>query len=114
MVKLRNYCFAVGVFLIMLLTACVSGSEDTVVEPLSEGDRLPAFQIETGAGIVTAETLKGIPSVLVFFHTKCPDCQQALPYIQQLCAAPTENEKQERVKVKGFSYTQKEKTEQIA
>lgn len=34
--------------------------------------------------------------------------------IQQLCAAPTENEKQERVKVKGFSYTQKEKTEQIA
>lgn len=34
--------------------------------------------------------------------------------IQQLCAAPTENEKQERVKVKGFTYTQKEKTEPLA
>lgn len=84
MAKIRNYCFAAGMFLIMLLSACVSGTEETIVEPLSEGDRLPAFQIETEAGIVTAETLKGIPSVLVFFHTKCPDCQQELPYIQQL------------------------------
>ena len=42
------------------------------------------FPDRNRGGIVTAETLKGIPSVLVFFHTKCPDCQQELPYIQQL------------------------------
>lgn len=77
MAKIRNYCFAAGMFLIMLLSACVSGTEETVVEPLSEGDRLPAFQIETEAGIVTAETLKGIPSVLVFFIPSAPTASRS-------------------------------------
>ena len=49
------------------------------------GDTLPEFQVELDNGSMLATSdLQGKVSVLVFFHTGCPDCQQELPVIQQL------------------------------
>ena len=33
---------------------------------------------------VTDESFKGSVSCVMFFHTSCPDCQQALPRMQQI------------------------------
>ncbi len=34
--------------------------------------------------VVTEDSLIGNVSVLMFFHTSCPDCQQALPRVQEI------------------------------
>ena len=34
--------------------------------------------------VVTEDSLTGNVSVLMFFHTSCPDCQQALPRVQEI------------------------------
>lgn len=52
---------------------------------LKVGDRLPDFEVIMSDGsVVTDESLKGNVSVVVFFHTSCPDCRQALPVIQNI------------------------------
>ena len=34
--------------------------------------------------VVTEDSLIGNVSILMFFHTSCPDCQQALPRVQEI------------------------------
>lgn len=49
------------------------------------GNKIPNFSIEMNDGnIITGENLRKCKSVIVFFHTSCPDCQQTLPIIQRL------------------------------
>ena len=49
------------------------------------GDMLPDFEVVMNDGsVVTDEILKEKVSVVMFFHTTCPDCQQALPRMQQI------------------------------
>lgn len=49
------------------------------------GDTLPAFNVKMADGTtVTDASLKGGVSVLMFFHTSCPDCQKALPVVQKI------------------------------
>ena len=49
------------------------------------GDRLPDFEVVMNDGsVVDDEILSEGVSVVMFFHTSCPDCQQALPRMQQI------------------------------
>ena len=49
------------------------------------GDRLPDFEVVMNDGSVVDDIIlsEGV-SVVMFFHTSCPDCQQALPRMQQI------------------------------
>ncbi len=49
------------------------------------GDRLPDFEVVMNDGSVVDDVIlsEGV-SVVMFFHTSCPDCQQALPRMQQI------------------------------
>ena len=52
---------------------------------LQVGDFLPDFEVVLNDGTtVTGEQLRQVPSCVVFFHTSCPDCQQALPLLQRI------------------------------
>ena len=49
------------------------------------GDKLPDFEVVMSDGsVVSNESLKGNISLVMFFHTSCPDCQQALPRVQYI------------------------------
>lgn len=60
----------------VLLTACIG--EPDVEERVAVGDRLPAFSVTLDDGRVYDSSAPG-PSVIVFFHTSCSDCQRELP-----------------------------------
>ena len=52
---------------------------------LQVGDFLPDFEVIMNDGRTeTGENLRKGPSCVVFFHTSCPDCQQALPSLQRI------------------------------
>ena len=52
---------------------------------LKVGDSLPDFEIMMSDGtVVSDDDLRKSSSVVVFFHTACPDCQQVLPHIQRI------------------------------
>lgn len=68
---------------IALLCGCIKEKQTAV--DLKAGDSIPDFRVEMNDGsIVTDEDLKGQTSVIMFFHTSCPDCQQALPAVQRI------------------------------
>ena len=52
---------------------------------LKPGDALPDFEVVMNDGTaVSDDDLKGSVSVVMFFHTTCPDCQQALPRMSRI------------------------------
>lgn len=54
-------------------------------EDLVEGDLIPDFTVTMNDGTtVSGEMLREGISCVVFFHTSCPDCQKALPIVQQI------------------------------
>lgn len=49
------------------------------------GDKLPDFEVVMSDGsVVSNDSLEGNVSLVMFFHTSCPDCQQALPRVQEI------------------------------
>lgn len=49
------------------------------------GDSLPDFEVVMNDGNrITDDDLKKSVSVVMFFHTSCPDCQQVLPNMQMI------------------------------
>lgn len=57
----------------------------TSTESVNIGDKLPLFTINTSKGIsLSSDKFVGRPTVLVFFHTMCGDCQRELPIVQDL------------------------------
>jgi len=57
--------------------------DDTEFE-LKVGDRIPDFTVTMNDGtVVTGESLRKGVSVIMFFHTSCPDCQNTLPSVQR-------------------------------
>ena len=65
------------------LYGCIK--EEHVAANLKVGDTLPDFRVEmSDARTVTDEILKETVSVVMFFHTSCPDCQQVLPEMQKI------------------------------
>ena len=69
--------------MLSIFTACIK--EKQTGADLKIGDILPDFEVVMNDGsVVTDEILKDKVSVVMFFHTTCPDCQQALPRMQQI------------------------------
>ncbi len=67
----------------LVLSGCIN--EEHTETNLLVGDILPDFRVEMNDGrTVTDETLKETVSVVMFFHTSCPDCQQVLPQMQKI------------------------------
>ena len=68
---------------VFILSGCIK--EDRIAANLQIGDTLPDFREEmSDARTVTDEMLKETVSVVMFFHTSCPDCRQVLPRMQQI------------------------------
>ena len=66
----------------LIISSCIK--EEQGVE-LVVGDRLPDFEVVMDDGsVVDDDILSEGVSVVMFFHTSCPDCQQALPRMQQI------------------------------
>ena len=66
----------------LILSSCIKEKQG---EELTVGDRLPDFEVVMNDGtVVSDDILCGGVSVVMFFHTSCPDCQQALPRMQQI------------------------------
>ena len=66
----------------LIISSCIK--EEQGVE-LVVGDRLPDFEVVMNDGsVVDDDILSEGVSVVMFFHTSCPDCQQALPRMQQI------------------------------
>ena len=72
---------------IVVALMCLAGCINEKIEgaDLKVGDVIPDFEVVMNDGsIVSDEILKESVSVIMFFHTSCPDCQQALPRMQQI------------------------------
>lgn len=67
-----------------LLGSCFSDEElPEVTEYVKVGDRVPQMALVLDDGTeIDSRSLLGKTSVLVFFSTKCKDCQQVLPVVQ--------------------------------
>ena len=69
--------------ILSVLAGCIK--EEHKGADLKVGDRLPDFRVELNDGrTVTDESLSETVSVVMFFHTSCPDCQQVLPRMQMI------------------------------
>lgn len=67
----------------MIVSGCVKDNEDPGWT-LGKGDRLPDFSVLMNDGSrVSSGSLRGTPSVIVFFNTECADCRRELPVIQK-------------------------------
>ena len=67
----------------LLMMSCIK--DDVRGADLKVGDSLPDFEVVMSDGTtVSDDSLKGSVSVIVFFSTICPDCQQVLPVIQRI------------------------------
>lgn len=77
-------------FILMLFmlpfTACVNEDNNSAkTEIIHVGDSLPYFVVTTlNECTVSTDSLKGTPSLIVFFNTECSDCQQELPLLQKV------------------------------
>ena len=66
------------------LQACIS-DEPRQGTDLLPGDSLPVFSVTlTDGSVISNKSLEGKRSLIVFFNTSCPDCQQELPVIQEI------------------------------
>lgn len=68
---------------VLSLTSCIK--EKPVGADLAVGDRIPDFTVEVSDGMtLTGALLREGVSLIMFFTTECPDCQQTLPVVQTL------------------------------
>lgn len=82
-VYMKRRLLLISLCMLSILTACIK--ERQTGADLKIGDILPDFEVVMNDGsVVTDEILKDKVSVVMFFHTTCPDCQQALPRMQQI------------------------------
>ena len=72
------------IFSFLLLAAgCIK--EEQKGADLKVGDIIPDFEVVMSDGeTVTDQILQESVSVVMFFHTSCPDCQQVLPQMQRV------------------------------
>ena len=67
----------------LMLAGCVKERRNGA--DLKVGDSLPEFDVVMDDGsVMTDEMLEGRISVVMFFHTSCPDCRQVLPVMQEI------------------------------
>lgn len=77
--------FRVCLILMSLLSSISCIKDKELGNDLKVGDSLPDFSVQMNNGdIITDDSLKGNVSVILFFHTSCPDCQRVLPEFQRI------------------------------
>ena len=70
---------------LLLSCSCINDEPTDVEEVVTLGSTLPDFAVVMNDGTtLTGEMLRSSDAVIMFFHTSCPDCRQALPLMQQL------------------------------
>jgi peroxiredoxin len=72
---------------IILIICAAAGciKEQTAGSDIRIGDPLPVFEVMMNDGSSISDvSLKGDVSIVMFFHTSCPDCQQVLPVMQRI------------------------------
>jgi peroxiredoxin len=75
--------FLAIISLVTVFAGCIK--EENTGGEVKVGDILPEFEVVMSDGsLLTDDSLKGSVSILMFFHTSCPDCQQALPRVQSI------------------------------
>ncbi|MBR5300446.1 MAG: TlpA family protein disulfide reductase [Bacteroidales bacterium] len=68
---------------LLIATGCIKDEQRGA--DLKVGDIIPDFEVMMSDGsVVTDDDLKENVSVVMFFHTSCEDCQQALPVMQRI------------------------------
>ena len=68
---------------ILIVSSCIKDKPQG--SDLKVGDKLPDFEVVMNDGtVVSDDSLAGAVSVVMFFHTSCPDCRQALPHMQRI------------------------------
>lgn len=71
------------VAVVCVLSGCIK--EKQTGADLKVGDIIPDFDVVMNDGsLITDDALKETVSVVMFFHTSCPDCQQVLPEMQKI------------------------------
>lgn len=81
---MRWFVTVVFVFLISCVS-CIREEVGESVQYIQPGDELPDFTVTMDDGtMLDRNSLEGKVSVLVFFHTSCPDCQRELQVVQKL------------------------------
>ena len=76
---------AIALLLSFALPSCIGEEPMDIEDIVVAGSTLPDFEVEMNDGsTITSEQLRTTTSVVMFFHTGCPDCQQALPRMQRL------------------------------
>lgn len=69
---------------VLALASCVRDPRPDGPET-APGDLLPEFSVTMDDGsVLSTSALEGSVSVLVFFHTGCPDCREELPVVQRV------------------------------
>lgn len=72
---------------VLAAVICMAGCINEKIEgaDLKVGDVIPDFEVVMNDGsVVDDDMLKESVSVVMFFHTSCPDCQQVLPEMQRI------------------------------
>lgn len=73
-----------AIFVSCISVACIDDDENLARE-CAVGDRLPDFSVTMNDGdSVSGASLRESASLILFFHTSCPDCRQVLPVIQRI------------------------------
>ena len=73
-------------FLLPALTMawCIDDDDAAAGDSVGIGSPLPNFTVTLSDGFtVSTADLQGAPSVIVFFHTLCGDCQRELPVVER-------------------------------
>lgn len=69
----------------VLLASCIGDDVEEGTVDLQPGAKVPVFSVVMDNGqTVDSQSLQGKPSLLVFFHTACPDCRKELPVLQKV------------------------------
>ena len=93
----RNIWISVIVALLLSFTStsCVGEEPMDIEDIVVVGSTLPDFEVEMNDGsTITGAQLRTTTSVVMFFHTGCPDCRKTLPCVQRLYDDYSEGEVQ--------------------
>lgn len=75
----------IALSLLGIFCSCINDEENVGKKAVAVGDRIPDFEVTMNDGSsITSTALSESVSLILFFHTSCPDCQQILPIVQQI------------------------------
>ena len=81
----RFVAFCCAVVVALVPCGCIGEEPMDDENVVVVGSRLPDFEVVMNdSSTISGAQLRTTPSVVMFFHTGCPDCQKAIPHVQTL------------------------------